>query len=92
MTTTAAAPAEAGSSRTRVEIASKRITEAEMERLAARVVSTAGREAMEVEQPFTGGPIGWVPKCGPDDVRAAIDRRALRATGLRQRLAGASGP
>ena len=25
----------------------------------------------------------------PDDVRAAIDRRALRATGLRQRLAGA---
>ena len=24
----------------------------------------------------------------PDDVRAAIDRRALRATGLRQRLAG----
>jgi exodeoxyribonuclease V alpha subunit len=28
----------------------------------------------------------------PDDVRAAIERRALRATGLRQRLAGASGP
>jgi exodeoxyribonuclease V alpha subunit len=28
----------------------------------------------------------------PDDVRAAIDRRALRATGLRQRLAGASAP
>jgi exodeoxyribonuclease V alpha subunit len=26
----------------------------------------------------------------PDDVRAAIERRALRATGLRQRLAGAS--
>ena len=74
MTTTAAAPAETGSSRTRVEIASKRITEAEMERLAARVVSTAGREPMEVEQPFTGGPIGWVPKCGPDDVRAAIER------------------
>jgi exodeoxyribonuclease V alpha subunit len=28
----------------------------------------------------------------PADVRAAIGRRALRATGLRQRLAGASGP
>jgi exodeoxyribonuclease V alpha subunit len=28
----------------------------------------------------------------PDDVRAAIERRALRATGLRQRLAGASAP
>lgn len=27
----------------------------------------------------------------PDDVRAAVARRALRATGLRQRLAGASG-
>jgi len=28
----------------------------------------------------------------PDDVRAAIERRALRATGLRQRLAGTSAP
>jgi exodeoxyribonuclease V alpha subunit len=28
----------------------------------------------------------------PDDVRAAVDRRALRATGLRQRLARASAP
>ncbi len=28
----------------------------------------------------------------PGDVRAAIERRALRATGLRQRLAGASAP
>ena len=28
----------------------------------------------------------------PDDVRAAVDRRALRATGLRQRLAGPSAP
>jgi succinate-semialdehyde dehydrogenase/glutarate-semialdehyde dehydrogenase len=29
---------------------------------------------MEIQQPFTGKPLGSVPKCGPDDVRAAIER------------------
>jgi succinate-semialdehyde dehydrogenase / glutarate-semialdehyde dehydrogenase len=58
----------------RVEIPSKRISSGRLEALASRVVSTAGREPMQVEQPFTGKPLGTVPKCGPEDVRAAIDR------------------
>src|SRR3954469_18070488 len=57
-----------------VELPSKRITTQQLEALAARVVSTAGHDPMEIEQPFTGKPLGTVPKCGPEDVRAAIDR------------------
>src|SRR3954449_669906 len=57
-----------------VELPSKRITPGQLERLAARVTSTAGNDPMEIEQPFTGKPLGTVPKCGPDDVRAAIER------------------
>src|SRR3954452_5223225 len=57
-----------------VSLPSKRVTPAQLEALAARVVSTAGNEPMEIEQPFTGKPLGSVPKCGPDDVRAAIVR------------------
>src|SRR3954462_5273902 len=57
-----------------VELPSKRITPAQLEALAARVVSTAGNDPMEIEQPFTGKPLGTVPKCGPEDVRAAIER------------------
>jgi succinate-semialdehyde dehydrogenase/glutarate-semialdehyde dehydrogenase len=35
---------------------------------------------MEIQQPFTGKPLGTVPRCGPDDVRSAIDRaRAAQA-------------
>jgi succinate-semialdehyde dehydrogenase/glutarate-semialdehyde dehydrogenase len=74
MTTTAAAPAETTNKRPPVEIASKRITAAQLERLAKRVQSNSGRDPMEIEQPFTGGPLGWVPKCDPDDVKAAIAR------------------
>src|SRR3954449_5598495 len=63
-----------------VELPSQHITPHQLERLAARVVSTAGNDPMEIEQPFTGKPLGTVPKCGPDDVRAAIERaRAVQA-------------
>src|SRR3954470_11956154 len=63
-----------------VELASKRVTPAQLAALSERVVSSAGNEPMEIEQPFTGQPLGTVPKCGPDDVRAAIERaRAAQA-------------
>jgi succinate-semialdehyde dehydrogenase/glutarate-semialdehyde dehydrogenase len=72
MSTITDAPAE---SRTEpVQIPSKRITAQQLKALAARVQSTAGREPMQIEQPFTGKPLGAVPKCSPDDVRAAISR------------------
>src|SRR3954451_7163723 len=72
--------AEATSAAPAVELPSKRITPQQLERLAARVVSTAGNDPMEIEQPFTGKPLGTVPKCGPEDVRAAIERaRAVQA-------------
>jgi succinate-semialdehyde dehydrogenase/glutarate-semialdehyde dehydrogenase len=29
---------------------------------------------MDVEQPFTGGPLGRVPRCTPEDVTAAVER------------------
>src|SRR5437764_4693883 len=62
------------------EIPSKRVSRQQLEALSARVVSTAGNEPMQIEQPFTGKPLGTVPKCGPDDVRAAIERaRAVQA-------------
>src|SRR5437879_4845722 len=61
------------------EIPSTRITPQELERLAGRVVSTSGNTT-EIEQPFTGKRLGSVPKCSPDDVRAAIERaRAAQA-------------
>src|SRR3954453_18822728 len=72
MSTITDAPAE---SRTEtVQLPSKRITAQQLEALAARVVSTAGNDPMQIDQPFTGKPLGTVPKCGPDDVRAAIER------------------
>src|SRR4051812_31203511 len=55
-------------------IASKRITAAQLEAL-ARLVRTEGeRETIDVDQPFTGGLLGRVPKCTPDDVAAATRR------------------
>src|SRR3954467_4330740 len=72
--------AEATSAAPAVELPSKRITPQQLERLAARVISTAGNDPMEIEQPFTGKQLGTVPKCGPEDVRAAIERaRAVQA-------------
>src|SRR3954449_5184160 len=72
MSTITDAPAAAETAA--VELPSKRVTPAQLEALAARVVSTAGNEPMQIEQPFTGKPLGSVPKCGPEDVRAAIGR------------------
>src|SRR3954466_1099350 len=66
--------AETSTAASAADIPSKRITPHEIERLSARVVSTSGNDPMEIEQPFTGKPLGTVPKCGPDDVRAAIER------------------
>src|SRR3954447_206849 len=66
--------AETSTAASAADIPSKRITPQELERLSARVVSTAGNDPMEIEQPFTGKPLGSVPKCGPEDVRAAIER------------------
>jgi len=56
------------------EIRSKRITAAQLAALADRVQTTGERERMEVDQPFTGGPLGSVPKCTPDDVDHAFAR------------------
>src|SRR3954465_8429789 len=66
--------AEATSTSPAVELPSRRITPQELERLAARVVSPPANTPMQIEQPFTGKPLGTVPKCGPEDVRAAIGR------------------
>src|SRR3954454_1572588 len=66
--------AEASTAASAADIPSKRITPQQLARLAARVVSSAGNDPMEIEQPFTGKPLGTVPKCGPEDVRAAIER------------------
>src|SRR3954470_15879431 len=66
--------AEATTPSPAVELRSKRVTPQQLERLAARVVSSAGNDPMEIEQPFTGKPLGSVPKCGPKDVAAAIER------------------
>ncbi|MEA2427591.1 MAG: succinate-semialdehyde dehydrogenase / glutarate-semialdehyde dehydrogenase [Thermoleophilaceae bacterium] len=64
--------------RSAVEIPSKRISARQLEALAARVVTSGERETMEVEQPFTGQPLGRVPKSTPEDVDAAL-RRARAA-------------
>src|SRR3954466_2945883 len=85
MSTITDAPAATGTTAgPAVDIPSKRITPAQLEQLAARVVSSSGNDPMQIEQPFTGKPLGSVPKCGPDDVRAAIERaRAAQAEGAK---------
>src|SRR3954451_16535892 len=60
--------------RTVATIPSKRVSAEHLRRLATRVKSNAGRDPVEIEQPFTGEPLGTVPKCDPDDVRAAAER------------------
>src|SRR5215211_5255304 len=74
MATTTADTTERASERQRVEIASKRITNDQLERLARRVATGGPREDMQVEQPFTGRPLGWVPKCKPEDMTTATER------------------
>jgi len=56
------------------EIRSKRITAAQLAALADRVHTAGERERLEVDQPFTGGPLGSVPKCTPEDVDRAFAR------------------
>ena len=72
------------------EIPSKRITSSQLASLAQRVAAGGERERLEVEQPFTGTPLGSVPKCTPADVEAAIARarqaqKSWRATSFAER-------
>ncbi len=74
-------------------IPSRRITEAQLVDLASRV-TTAGppREDIEIEQPFTGAPLGTVPRGTEADVELAFERAraaqaAWAATSFTQRRA-----
>ena len=70
------------------QLPASRISAAQLETLAARVRTEAPRERMEVDQPFTGGPLGTVPRCTPEDVAAAIARaRAAQAAWARTSFA-----
>ncbi|HEX6389999.1 MAG TPA: succinic semialdehyde dehydrogenase [Solirubrobacteraceae bacterium] len=53
---------------------SKHIDAQRLDDLAARVTTTGERESMWIDKPFTGGVLGRVPKCTPDDVAAALER------------------
>ena len=65
---------------TNAPLASRRITAAQLQTLARRVETRGEREEMVVEQPFTGAPLGVVPRCTPEDVQAAVERaRAAQA-------------
>ena len=57
-----------------VEIPSKRISATQLETLARRVATAGDRERLEVEQPFTGRPLGSVPVCEEEDIDAAFER------------------
>src|SRR3954469_20766335 len=74
-------PTQPGGPPTATRIPSARISAAQLEALAARVRTEGPREHMEVEQPFTGRLLGCVPKCSPEDVRAAIGRARLAQEG-----------
>src|SRR4051794_24511668 len=74
MATTTAETAGTAQARPPVDIPSKRITASQIEALSKRVVCGGDREMVEVEQPFTGRPLGWVPKSTPEDVQAAFER------------------
>jgi succinate-semialdehyde dehydrogenase/glutarate-semialdehyde dehydrogenase len=53
---------------------SKRVTPTQIASLAARVRTTAPREETVIEQPFTGAPLGAVPRSAPEDLAAALER------------------
>ena len=67
-------PTTPGAPPTATRIASDRVSSAQLEALAARVRTEGPRGHMEIEQPFSGGLLGCVPKCSPEDVTAAIAR------------------
>src|SRR3954452_22062935 len=74
MATTTADSGERTGERPKGQIASERMCGAQLEKLARRVATGGPREDMEVEQPFTGRPLGWVPKCKPEDMQTATER------------------
>jgi succinate-semialdehyde dehydrogenase/glutarate-semialdehyde dehydrogenase len=81
----AIAPARPAAAR---EMPSHRISAAQLDALAARVVTLGERETIAVEQPFTGQPLGTVPKSAPEDVAAAFERaRAAQAAWARTTFA-----
>jgi succinate-semialdehyde dehydrogenase/glutarate-semialdehyde dehydrogenase len=51
---------------------SRRIGRDQIDALAARVSSQAGREPMAIDMPFTGTTLGAVPRCSPEDALAAV--------------------
>src|SRR4051794_30701959 len=57
-----------------IEIPSSRITASQLEALAKRVQTTGERDTIDVEQPFTGKPLGSVPSSTPKDVDPAFER------------------
>jgi succinate-semialdehyde dehydrogenase / glutarate-semialdehyde dehydrogenase len=75
-TTTAATESANGSAPAAppAEIPSNRISSSQLASLARRVAAGGEREQLEVEQPFTGKPLGWVPKCKPEDMTTATER------------------
>ena len=80
MATTTAPPAP--------RLPSPRLSAAGLQALAARVRTEAPRDALEVEQPFTGAALGAVPRCAPEDVAAAVARaRAAQAAWARTSFA-----
>src|SRR5690348_15344055 len=71
---------------------SPRVTSELLDDLATRAVTSAPRELLEIDSPGTGGPLGSLPHCTPDDVAAAAaTARAVQpawaATPVRERAA-----
>ena len=64
-------PTQPSGAPTATRIPSGRISSAQLEALAARVRPEGPREHMEVEQPFSGGLLGCVPKCSPARTRSS---------------------
>jgi succinate-semialdehyde dehydrogenase/glutarate-semialdehyde dehydrogenase len=81
VTTTAERPA-AATPETRTQTppptGSKRVTASHLAALASRVHTVGEREELEIENPAIGRTLGYVPRCTPDDVDAAV-RRAREA-------------
>ncbi|HEX8647476.1 MAG TPA: succinic semialdehyde dehydrogenase [Thermoleophilaceae bacterium] len=80
MTTTTERPTAATNAATKTPppTGSERVDASRLVALAARVETLGPREEMEIENPVTGRPLGWVPRCTPEDVDAAV-RRAREA-------------
>jgi succinate-semialdehyde dehydrogenase/glutarate-semialdehyde dehydrogenase len=55
-------------------LGSPRVGPDQLEKLAARVVTVGPRVRVAVEMAFTGEALGEVPRCKPEDVRAAFER------------------